>query len=199
MEKRRYIYIIVLAVLSLLSACHSLPDNLKPGAWILDQAPKDGPPEFKQGWTDGCESGMASMSNSLYKASYSFKQDKTLRNNPVYYKTWKDTFNFCRHYLYGTLRQANVRMVLPTKNNTFLNGFGTVNIFESSFLNNLGPSGQGEFLQNWGDTAGNAQGPLESMGGVLDFSNDMVGGASNLGLGMGAGWDFRPQNNLVPY
>lgn len=191
--------VMVILVVGLTSACHSMPEVFRPGAWILDQGPKEGSAEFKQAWQDGCESGMASMSNTMYKMSYRFRQDAALRNNPVYYKTWKDTYTFCRHYLYGTLRQGNVRMVLPTKNNTFLNGFGTVSIFESGPLNNLGPGGQGEFLQNFGVTGGDAQGPLESMGGVLDFSGDMLGGGNNMGLGMYEGWDFRPTNNLVPY
>lgn len=187
-----------IAILPLLASCHGIPDVLKPGAWILDQVPEGGTPEFEQGWKDGCESGLAAMSNSFYKAHYSFKQSKELRNNPDYYKVWKDTFNFCRHYVYGTLRQGNVRMKLPMQPNTFLDGFGTVSIFESGPLNNLSPGGgQGEFLQNWGVTGGDAKGPLESMGGTLDFSNDMLGGAEN--WGMGSSWDFRPKNNLVPY
>lgn len=75
--------------------------------------PHDGSPEYKQGWKDGCETGLSSMTNDYYRAFYQYRVDVNLVNNETYYRAWKDTFNYCRHYAYGTLKESDLRMKLP--------------------------------------------------------------------------------------
>ena len=110
---------------------------------------------------------------------------------------------FCRHYIYGTLRQGNVRMKLAMEPNIFVNnlfggqqgGVESGEIFTSGPLQNLGPGTQGMLLENWGETAG--QPFFESMEGTLDFSDDMIwNGKSSNAL---FEWDFRPKHSIVPY
>lgn len=97
-----------------LSSCitQGVKETLKPAKWIFKQAPK-GPPEYVEGWNDGCESGLAAMTNDYYKTFYTFQQNNTLISNELYYKAWKDTFHFCRHYAYGILKEADLRMDNP--------------------------------------------------------------------------------------
>src|SRR4051812_3248108 len=58
----------------------------------------DSPPDYLQGWNDGCDTGLGTMVSGYYKSFYQFKQDQTMISNPVYYKAWKDAYTYCRHY-----------------------------------------------------------------------------------------------------
>jgi len=70
----------------------------------LDIKPPDGPPEYQQGWSDGCESGMAAYTDALPKSfkAYKLKQDPNLRNNKMYYQIWKDAFLYCAIFMEST-------------------------------------------------------------------------------------------------
>lgn len=172
-----------------INGCYSLPDSLKPMPWLFKQVPKDAPAEFKKGWYDGCESGLASMTNSFYRSSYRFQQDPALRKDPVYYKTWKDTYTFCRHYAYGTIRQSDTRMRLPNNITTMHERIGGGhNILGHNMLNLWGPGTEGMPLKNFGQIGGDP-----SFGGgvlnAMDFSGDMImstNGGSSMNM------DFRP-------
>lgn len=64
---------------------------------------KDGTPHdsmYVKGWQDGCHTGISAVSNAWYKFYYQFRQDWELAQNQVYYKGWKDSFNYCQRYLY---------------------------------------------------------------------------------------------------
>lgn len=69
--------------------------------YTLDFTPPPGPPEYQQGWSDGCETGMHSYTNALAKfvGAYKMKQDPNLVNNNVYYQIWKDAFLYCAIYM----------------------------------------------------------------------------------------------------
>lgn len=73
-------------------------DPRKP--YSLDMTPPKGPPEYEQGWIDGCESGSATYSNNFYMFTrvFKFRQDPILRNNKMYYQVWKDAFLYCSLY-----------------------------------------------------------------------------------------------------
>ncbi len=73
-------------------------DLRKPVTLSFDPPP--GPPEYRQGWSDGCESGSMAYSGTFYKLARSFdlRQDPKLRDNKVYYRAWKDAFLFCAMY-----------------------------------------------------------------------------------------------------
>ena len=167
-------YLIIIFSLLTLSGCYNAPDPVKPLSWLFKQMPEDAPNLYKIGWKDGCESGLSSMTSTAYKTFYSFKQDSKLRRNPVYYNTWKDTYTFCRHYVYGTIRQTNQRMNQPNQRSLFMTRFlGTQNIFEAGPLNLWGPGDALIPLNQVNGIGGNLGNSL-GMQGAMDFTDDSV-------------------------
>jgi hypothetical protein len=180
-------HIFLLSGLLILVGCYNNPDYLKPAPWVFKQMPSDAPNNYKRGWRDGCESGFSSMTSTTYKTFYSFKQDAKLRDDPVYYKAWKDTYDYCRHYIYGTIRQSNQRMDLPNNLSEFHSTFmGARGIFEEGMLNMWGPPG-GRFMvpfANFGTLAGD--GAMGNVGGQssIDFSDDVMMNGKEGGMDM---------------
>ena len=76
----------------------SLGGCAKPVPFRLADTP-DGPPNFKQGWEDGCETGLATESTTFYKSFYKFKQDPYQITDPLYFETWVDAYRYCRDYV----------------------------------------------------------------------------------------------------
>ena len=66
----------------------------------LDLEPPPGPPAYRKGWADGCESGSNAYSSTFYKIirAFDYKFDPKLRNNRFYYQAWKDAFYYCSVY-----------------------------------------------------------------------------------------------------
>ncbi len=180
--------ILIIILLLGLSGCYNAPDAVKPMSWLLKQMPDDAPNKYKVGWKDGCESGMSSMTNTMYKTFYSFKQDKNLRKDPTYYKAWKDTYTFCRHYVYGTLRQGDQRMNLQNSKSGFMTSFmGAEGVFSTGAFNLNGLGGNMLTpLGNIGPIGGNGS-QTYGMGGVIDFSGEQL--MNGIGGG-GLNWDF---------
>ncbi|MBL0317791.1 MAG: hypothetical protein IPP74_00545 [Alphaproteobacteria bacterium] len=83
--------LICLGILLQLIACKPVP------LWI-GKTPTNADPMFNMGWKDGCESGLASVSNSFYKTFYKFRQQAHLIENNTYYGAWFDSFRYCRDY-----------------------------------------------------------------------------------------------------
>lgn len=82
----------------LLSGCGVVyPFWAKPYALNMDEGP-EGPPEYRQGYRDGCQSGFKAYSSQYNKVWWKFKQDPALRQNPVYYRIWKDAYAYCAAY-----------------------------------------------------------------------------------------------------
>ncbi len=96
MSVARHISLLWVVALFFVTACHS------PTPALLSNVP-EGPPEYQQGWKDGCESGLTTYGNDWYKSFYSFKQDRKLVDNDTYFKVWQDAFNYCRHHVKRTL------------------------------------------------------------------------------------------------
>lgn len=100
-------YILIFAVVMMLSGCQAGPPW---SSWIYDGPPeKEGveyPPLYVKGWQDGCESGTSSTATHWYKFHYSFRQDWKLAQNRVYYKGWKDAFDYCQRYIYQYYRRG---------------------------------------------------------------------------------------------
>ncbi len=73
-------------------------DIRKPAS--LDLTPPPGPPEYEQGWSDGCESGMNAYAHDFYKSLrvFDLRLDPVLRQNRMYYQVWKDAFLYCAIY-----------------------------------------------------------------------------------------------------
>jgi len=71
----------------------------KPKPLWLGKVPENAPPQYQEGWKDGCESGMAAYGNYYYKTFYKIKSNSKLLSSPIYYNAWVDSFNYCRHYM----------------------------------------------------------------------------------------------------
>jgi hypothetical protein len=182
----KHLHIFILLIT--LSGCYSAPDPLKPMSWLFKQMPQDAPNNYKRGWKDGCETGMSSMTNTFYKTFYSFKQDKKLRTDPVYYTAWKDSSTFCRHYVYGTIRQSDVRMNLPNKQSDVQETFmGARGILDSGMLQLLGPGDALLPFQQFGTLGGSGAWPMD-IGGQsgLDYSGE----SAISGVDATMTWDF---------
>ncbi len=172
--------LVILISFILLQGCYNAPDKLKPMPWIFNMMPKDAPNNYKRGWKDGCESGLANMTNSIYRKFYTFRQDKNLREDATYYKTWKDTYNFCRHYAYGTLRQSDQRTRLPNNQTAFQAYFmGAEGILDKGILKLTGPADALLPLQKIGPIGGSGYVGVgdqewQVIGGIntLDYSRD---------------------------
>ena len=73
----------------------------KPRPWGLGETP-DGSPTFKQGWEDGCDTGLGVYGGAGYKRkAYRFRQDISQLDNPEYYRAWKDAYTYCRWYVWN--------------------------------------------------------------------------------------------------
>lgn len=186
--------LLILLILSLFG-CYGAPKQVKPAAWIFNHMPKNASETFQKGWKDGCESGMASMTNAAYKTFYHFKQDPELREDPVYYKAWKDTWDYCRHYIYGIIRQGNQRLNLPTQRTEFLTSFmGAEGILGGSGAMHItGPGDVLMPLENFGSLAGdNTFIPYQSGEGLnWDYTGDNL--VNNKGTSF-MDWDFENWN-----
>lgn len=64
----------------------------------LDMTPPDGPPEYQQGYVDGCNSGWKAYTTTFNKVWGKYEQDPYLAQNPVYYQIWKDAYAYCSAY-----------------------------------------------------------------------------------------------------
>ncbi len=93
-----YKHIIIVVLFMSLAACNRTPEGKI--SWQpnnLNLNPPPGPPEYQQGWSDGCESGANAYSNTVYKTfkAFEFRMDPKLRSNKFYYQVWKDAFLYC--------------------------------------------------------------------------------------------------------
>ena len=58
-----------------------------------------GPPEYKLGWEDGCDSGLSAQGGFVYRAAFGFKKRAELGDNDVYKTAWNEGFTYCRFTL----------------------------------------------------------------------------------------------------
>ena len=58
-----------------------------------------GPPEYKLGWEDGCDSGLAAQGGMVAKAAYGFKKRPEFFDNSLYTSAWNEGFTYCRFSL----------------------------------------------------------------------------------------------------
>jgi hypothetical protein len=70
------------------------PSFTKPSSMVT--TPPEGPQEYTQGWTDGCETAMSGYGNSFYKMFHTAQKDPAYIGNPVYDQVWRDAYNYCR-------------------------------------------------------------------------------------------------------
>ncbi len=90
-------YLVIIACILMLSACSSKLGG--PKAFGMGDVP-DGPPDFQEGWRDGCKTGMGTMAPNYYKTFYKFTQNTHKIQNKMYYQAWKDAYTYCRQYTF---------------------------------------------------------------------------------------------------
>lgn len=73
---------------------------IKPRPFAMGGPQQDAPQDYLDGFNDGCETGMATMSTNWYKTFYRFKQDTARLHNQLYYQAWKDAYTYCRQYTF---------------------------------------------------------------------------------------------------
>lgn len=55
-----------------------------------------GPPEYRLGWEDGCDTGLSAQGGPLYKAAFGFSKRPEMGNNELYKQAWNEGFTYCR-------------------------------------------------------------------------------------------------------
>jgi hypothetical protein len=70
--------------------------------------PENAPEVWKLAWQHGCRSGFSVYGNLWYKTWYHFEQDVSRIDDPIYYKGWMDSFNYCRAYINRSLAGDSV-------------------------------------------------------------------------------------------
>lgn len=89
--------------------------DIRPSAEFLTHYPKDAPQQYITPWVAGCETGMSYMTNELYYAAYEYKVDVKMMADPYYAKVWRDARNYCRHRVYGLLKESDLRLRLSNQ------------------------------------------------------------------------------------
>lgn len=90
-----------------LSSCTNAifsPDNIfAPRPFRMSSPAKNAPPAYKEGWEDGCNTGMSTMVMTSYKSFYQYTINPEMfasndSEGIMYQKAWKDAYSYCRHY-----------------------------------------------------------------------------------------------------
>lgn len=64
---------------------------------VLGYSTPEGTPDYKLGWEDGCDTGLAAEdAGYLYRAVYGYKKRPELMENPQYKDGWGEGFQYCR-------------------------------------------------------------------------------------------------------
>lgn len=85
--------------LALLVGCSYNPIT-KPKPLLLKVELDSGPPEYRAGYKDGCESALAAYGNSYQKSFYRVAKDPKYQSNRMYNQVWKDSWNYCYMWLF---------------------------------------------------------------------------------------------------
>lgn len=106
--KKVITFFIIIVLTGSISACRSTTGEGFDwtAAASFDTSTVVGPPEYVQGWRDGCETGRSAYANHFYKMFLTVKQDEQLAQNPVYYQVWKDAYLYCWFYQETTSSHA---------------------------------------------------------------------------------------------
>jgi hypothetical protein len=96
----------LILVIFLVSGCAALS---KPVPLGLHIGMRDGAPEgtevFRDGWKDGCHSGLAATGHLQYKFSYDYTYNEKMLDNDEYHNAWRLGFRHCRWYVSQWYRQ----------------------------------------------------------------------------------------------
>ena len=95
---KKFILCLVLAVA--VSGCgNNFITNPKP--LFLEKEIDFGPPEYRAGFHDGCETGLQAYQHSYAKTLYGGPQKTAAyQNNKLYNQVWRDSWNYCYMWLF---------------------------------------------------------------------------------------------------
>ncbi len=80
--------VIWLSIILLISSCRPV---------TLAFSQPEGPPEFKLGWEDGCDTGLSAQDAGYwYRAMYGYKKRPEMMENELYKNGWNEGFSYCR-------------------------------------------------------------------------------------------------------
>jgi len=82
-----YRIVVFTCALATLSAC-------RPPSLYLDSP--SGTPEYKLGWEDGCDSGVAAAGSMVERMALGFRKRPELGENETYKSAWNEGFAYCR-------------------------------------------------------------------------------------------------------
>ncbi|MAR56331.1 MAG: hypothetical protein CMM93_04030 [Rickettsiales bacterium] len=55
-----------------------------------------GPPEYRLGWEDGCDTGLSAQGSPIMKMTFGFKKRPEMGSNELYKQAWNEGFTYCR-------------------------------------------------------------------------------------------------------
>ncbi|PIR33132.1 MAG: hypothetical protein COV36_03250 [Alphaproteobacteria bacterium CG11_big_fil_rev_8_21_14_0_20_44_7] len=90
--------ILVAMAVVLLCGCNNPITEPKPV--LLDTELDYGPPEFRQGYEDGCKSALGAYGNSYQKTAYGLRKDPRYETDRMYNQVWKDGWSYCYMWLF---------------------------------------------------------------------------------------------------
>lgn len=82
-----YLALLAFSGMGLLAACRP------PSLYLVNPS---GPPEYKLGWEDGCDTGLAAAGTMFDRMVYGFKKRPELGDNDLYKTAWNEGFTYCR-------------------------------------------------------------------------------------------------------
>ena len=75
--------------------------------FMLNMVDPKGPPEYKLGWEDGCDSGLSAEGGWEYKMMYGFKKRPEMSTNDQYKSGWNEGYTYCRFSLDSSRERGN--------------------------------------------------------------------------------------------
>jgi hypothetical protein len=97
--KRIYILLLFgLLTVSCRGQVFSETSRLAPWPSGMGKPPETAPVNYKEGWYDGCYTGLSTMNKQIYKSFYGYKQNYSKISDEIYYQAWKDAYTYCRQY-----------------------------------------------------------------------------------------------------
>lgn len=65
----------------------------------VDMRAPSGPPHYRKGWQDGCESGLSATNDKiqLFLGTHVYTLDRALRYDKLYAKAWRYGYDHCSY------------------------------------------------------------------------------------------------------